>query len=56
MKNIYVVHYTAKQWMHKPDPNGFGKCSKAFHNYDTAQQYAIKRQSMGCNTVIEVVG
>lgn len=55
MTEYYVVRYTAKQWMNKPDPNKFGRCSKAFYTYDEAQQYAIKRQSMGCDTLLEIV-
>ena len=49
----YTVHYTAKQWMNKSDPNGFGKCSFCFSNYDEALQKATKLQQMGCNVLIE---
>jgi len=53
--DVYVVRYIAKHWMHKPDPNGFGKCSIAYTSYDEAQQKACKLQAKGCSVLIEKV-
>jgi hypothetical protein len=43
-KKAFIVHYIPAQWVNKPDPSGFGKCSVCFDSYDEALQKACKLQ------------
>jgi hypothetical protein len=43
----YVVFYTCRHWVGKPDPHGWGKCSNVFRTAADAESAALRMRERG---------
>lgn len=48
---LYVVDYTCRYWVGKPDTTGIGKCCQVFGSLDQAERKAEQLKAKGSGHV-----